>query len=161
MIEAAIRLGLLLLLATWCFMIVAPFVLPIMWGIIIAVAVFPLFAKLKSALGVCRNKLAATVYTLIAVGLLITPTLMISGSLVDTAQVLVDKYEQGTLTVPPPDESVKDWPVIGEKVSEIWTQASNNLDTTVDKYRSQLKQVSEKIVAIATSTAVTVLIFIA
>jgi len=160
MIEAAIRLGLLLLLATWCFMIVAPFVLPIMWGIIIAVAVFPLFAKLKSALG-GRNKLAATVYTLIAVGLLITPTLMISGSLVDTAQVLVDKYEQGTLTVPPPDESVKDWPVIGEKVSEIWTQALNNLDTTVDKYRPQLKQVSEKIVAIATSTAVTVLIFIA
>ena len=65
-IEAAIRLGLLLLLATWCFLIVSPFVLPIMWGIIIAVAVFPLFAKLKSALG-GRNKLAATVYTLVAV----------------------------------------------------------------------------------------------
>jgi predicted PurR-regulated permease PerM len=159
MIEAAIRLGLLLLLAAWCFLIVTPFVLPIMWGIIIAVAVFPLFAKLKSALG-GSNKLAATVYTLIAVALLITPTLMISGSLVDTAQVLVDKYEQGTLTVSPPDESVKDWPVIGEKVSDIWTQASNNLDTTVDKYRPQLKQISEKVVATATSTGVTVLIFI-
>ena len=85
---------------------------------------------------------------------------MISGSLIDTAQVVVDKYEQGTLTVSPPDASVKDWPVIGEQVSEVWTQASNNLDTTVEKYRPQLKMVSEKIVATATSTAVTVLIFI-
>lgn len=158
-IEVAIRLGLLLILVVWCFMIVSPFVLPIMWGIIIAVAIFPLFAKLKSALG-GRNKLASIVYTLIAVSFLITPTVMISGSLIDTAQVLVDKYEQGTLTVSPPDASVKDWPVIGEQVSEAWTQASNNLDTTVEKYRPQLKMVSEKIVATATSTAVTVLIFI-
>ena len=65
-IEVAIRLGLLLILVAWCFMIVSPFVLPIMWGIIIAVAIFPLFAKLKSMLG-GRNKLAAIVYTLIAV----------------------------------------------------------------------------------------------
>ena len=158
-IEVAIRLGLLLILVAWCFMIVSPFVLPIMWGIIIAVAVFPLFTKLRSALG-GRNKLAATVYTLFAVALLVTPTVMISGSIIDTAQVLVDKYENGTLTVSPPDESVKDWPVIGEKVSDVWTQASKNLDTTVEKYRPQLKAVSEKLVATATSTGVTVLVFI-
>ena len=36
-IEVAIRLGLLLILVAWCFMIVSPFVLPVMWGIIIAV----------------------------------------------------------------------------------------------------------------------------
>lgn len=48
MIEVAIRLGLLLLLATWCFLIVAPFVLPVMWGIIIAVAVFDAFWPARS-----------------------------------------------------------------------------------------------------------------
>ena len=158
-IEVVIRLGLLMLLAAWCFMIVYPFILPIMWGIIIAVAVFPLFTKLRSALG-GRNKLAAIVYTIFALALLVTPTVMISGSMIDTAQVLIDKHEQGTLTVAPPDESVKDWPVIGEQVSDVWTQASQNLDTTVEKYKPQLKAVSEKVVATATSTVVTVLVFI-
>ena len=57
MIEVAIRLGLLLLLAGWCLLIVSPFVIPIMWGMIIAVAIYPLFLKLKSVLG-GRNKLA-------------------------------------------------------------------------------------------------------
>ncbi len=110
MIEMSIRLSLLLLLVGWCLLIVVPFAIPIMWGMIIAVAIYPLFLKLKSALG-GRNKLAATVYTLIALAILITPTVMISGSLVDTARVLVEKYEQGALTVSPPDESVKDLPV--------------------------------------------------
>ena len=59
MIEVAIRLTLLLLLATWCFMIISPFILPVMWGVIIAVAIYPLFTKLKSVLG-GRNKLDIT-----------------------------------------------------------------------------------------------------
>ena len=46
-IEAAVRLGLLLLLATWCFKIITPFIVPVMWGVIIAVAIYPLFLKLK------------------------------------------------------------------------------------------------------------------
>lgn len=44
-IEAAIRLGLLLLLAAWCFRIVYPFIEPVMWGVIIAVAIYPVFVK--------------------------------------------------------------------------------------------------------------------
>ena len=67
-IEAAIRLGLLLLLATWCFMIIRPFIEPVMWGVIIAVAIYPLFVKLRSAMG-GRNKLAAVVFTLLALAL--------------------------------------------------------------------------------------------
>lgn len=158
-IELAIRLGLLILLATWCFLIVLPFIVPVMWGVIIAVAIYPLFKKLKSALG-GRNKTATTVYIVLALALLITPTVMISGSLVDTAQDVVDKYEQGTLTVEPPDESVKEWPVIGDEVHEVWTQASKNLDATVDKYKPQLKLVGEKLASTAAGAGGTVLIFI-
>ena len=158
-IEVAIRLGLLTLLAVWCFLIVAPFILPVMWGIIIAVAIYPLFTKLKSALG-GRNKLASTVYILLALALFITPTIMISGSMVDTAQRLVDKYEHGALRVEPPDESVKEWPVVGDEVYGLWTEASNNLDATVNKYKPQLKQVGEKLVETAAGAGGTVLIFI-
>lgn len=147
-IEAAIRLGLLLLLAAWCFRIIYPFIEPVMWGVIIAVAIFPLFVKLKSAMG-GRNKLAAVLYTLTALALLITPTIMISDSLVETSQSLSEQYEQGLLKIPPPQDRVKGWPLVGEKLHGIWSQASDNLQGTVEKYGPQLRQAGEKGIAIA------------
>ena len=83
-IEAAIRLGLLLLLAYWCFSIVRPFIMPVLWGVIIAVAVYPLFVRLRAMLGE-RNKLASVLYTLITLALLMTPTIMVSNSLIEYA----------------------------------------------------------------------------
>ena len=50
-LQAAIRIGLVLLLVAWCFTIVRPFVVPVVWGIIIAVATYPAFARLQAALG--------------------------------------------------------------------------------------------------------------
>ena len=42
-IEAAVRLVLLIILAYWCYTLVSPFIVILLWAIIIAVAVFPLF----------------------------------------------------------------------------------------------------------------------
>jgi len=158
-IEAAIRIGLLLFLATWCFQIVAPFIIPVMWGVIIAVAIFPLFCKLRSFLG-DKNKLAATVYTLIALALLITPTVMISNSVIDTSSIIGERYEAGTLKIPPPNDSVKEWPVIGEKTYALWSQASDDLEETLIKYDAETKKVGKAVVSAAAGAAGTVLQFV-
>jgi len=158
-IEAAIRLGLLMLLAAWCFMIVYPFIQLIMWGVIIAVAIYPLFLKLKSALG-DRNKLAAIVYTLLALAFLITPAMMISDSVIESTQAISEKYEQGQLQIPPPEENVKGWPLVGEKLYDFWSQASTNLQGTIEKYEPQLKLVGEKIIAVAAGAGGGVLQFV-
>ncbi len=158
-IEAAIRLGLLLLLGVWCFRIIYPFIEVVMWGVIIAVAIYPLFIKLKSALG-HRDKLAAVVYTFVALAFLMTPAMMISDSLIETSQVLTEKYEQGQLTVPPPDAGVKEWPLVGEKLFEIWSQASSNLQGTIEKYEPQLKVAGEKMITIAAGAGGGVLEFV-
>ncbi|NOQ89144.1 MAG: AI-2E family transporter [Gammaproteobacteria bacterium] len=158
-IEAAVRLGLLLLLATWCFKIITPFIVPVMWGVIIAVAIYPLFTKLKSVMG-NRNKLAATVYTLIMLTSLITPTVMISNSVIDTSSVISERYEAGTLEIPPPNDSVKEWPLIGEKTHEVWLQASDNLEATLIKYEKETKKVGKAIVSGAAGAAGTILQFV-
>lgn len=158
-IEAVIRIGLLLLLATWCFSIITPFIVPVMWGVIIAVAIYPLFLKLKSSLG-GNNKLAATVYTLITLALLITPTVLVSNSIIDTSAIISERYEQGTLEIPPPNESVKEWPVIGEKTHAVWTQASQNLEKTLKKYEAETKKVARAIIEGAAGAAGTILQFV-
>ena len=158
-IEAAVRLGLLLLLATWCFKIITPFIVPVMWGVIIAVAIYPLFVKLKSALG-DKNKLAATVYTLLTLALLITPTVMISNSIIDTSSIITERYEAGSLEIPPPNDSVKEWPLIGEKAHAVWLQASDNLEATLKKYDAETKKVGKAIVSGAAGAAGTILQFV-
>jgi predicted PurR-regulated permease PerM len=158
-IEASVRLGLLLLLATWCFNIITPFIVPVVWGVIIAVAIYPLFTKLKSLLG-DRNKLAAAVYTLFMLALLITPTVMISNSIIDSSSVIAERYESGTLDIPPPKDSVKDWPLIGEKTHALWAQASNNLEATLKKYDAETKKVGKAIVSGAAGAAGTILQFV-
>lgn len=158
-IEAAIRLGLLLLLAAWCFKIITPFIVPVVWGVIIAVAVYPLFMKLKARMG-GRNKLAATVYTLLTLALLITPTVMISNSIIDTSAIISERYEAGELKIPPPADSVKDWPIVGENLHGIWTQASANLEDTLKKYNAETKKIGKAIVSGAAGAAGTILQFV-
>ena len=45
-IETSIRIGLIALLVLWCFQIVRPFIQPIVWGIILAIAINPAYLRL-------------------------------------------------------------------------------------------------------------------
>ena len=50
-VEAAIRIGTIAGLIVWCFIIARPFLIPIVWGAIIAVAIFHGYEKLRAAFG--------------------------------------------------------------------------------------------------------------
>lgn len=139
-LETTIRVGILLLLVAWCFSIVRPFFIPIAWGVIIAVSAYPGYLKLRHLLG-GRGGLAATTLAVLGLVLLMVPAVMLSGTLVDTAQGLAKGLEDGTLAVPPPPPSVRDWPLVGERLSALWSQASVNLAATLAKIAPQLKAV--------------------
>ena len=81
-VEVVVRVGLLLLLAFWCFSIAQPFLVPIVWGMVIAVAVYRGFAKLRHLLGE-RDGLAATLVSIVLLLVLIVPLGMLSRALVD------------------------------------------------------------------------------
>jgi len=145
-IEVAIRLTLTFLIVALCFKIIEPFMIIVVWGIIIAVAIFPLYNKLGLALG-GRFKLAAILYTLFALSLLIAPSIMVSGSVVDTSSHLAKSFSAGTLEIPPPDQSVSEWPVIGEQVYLFWNQASTNLEQTLKQNIPEIKKLGESFLA--------------
>ena len=105
--DTAIRIALLALLVLWCFNIVRPFIMPVLWGAIMAVAIYPLFVKAHVLLG-GREKLTATLITLSVLAILIVPTVMLSGSLVESSKSLAERVEAGALVVPPPADTVKD-----------------------------------------------------
>jgi predicted PurR-regulated permease PerM len=147
-LEATIRIGLLVLLAAWCFEIVRPFIIPIAWGVIIAVGTYPLYVKLAHRLG-GKTKLAATIVVVLGLVLLLVPALMLGGTLVDSAHSLAAGLQEGSISVPPPPEGVKDWPMIGEKLDAFWNQASNNLAATLTRLAPQLQAVGSWLLSTA------------
>ncbi len=158
-IEAAIKIGLLLLVIVWCFKIIQPFILPVIWGIILAVALFPLFSLIKRLVG-GRNKLASVIFTLITVAVLVIPMIMLSVSMFDGVKDVSEKFESGTLVVPPPPESVKEWPVIGENTYSIWNLTATNMEATLVKYKDEITSVGKALLSGVTGAGVTVLQFV-
>jgi len=158
-LEAAIRLGLLALLVLWCFQIVRPFILPVLWGAIMAVAIYPLFEKAYAALG-GREKLTATLITLLALTILIVPTVMMSASVVESSKALSEQLDAGTLAVPPPSETVKDWPLIGEKTYGVWKLFSTNLEAALGKFKPQVEAIGKWFIARAAGVGGGILMFV-
>ena len=158
-IETGIRLGVIVLIAWICFAILRPFVMPVAWGIIIAVAFFPLHEKLVSAFG-GRSRLAIAVFAAVGLAILIVPTVLLMTSSVEAIERTYQAYEEGTLHVPPPRSEVKEWPIVGERTYEVWSAASRNLTATLERYASQVKGVVGTLLSAAAGAGGTVLQFV-
>jgi predicted PurR-regulated permease PerM len=158
-LEATIRIGILLLLAAWCFSIIKPFAIPIVWGVIIAVSEYPGYLKLRCWLG-GRGAAAATLMAMVGLLVLLVPAVMLSGTLVDGAHGLAKGLQEGTLAVPPPPESVKDWPLVGQSLSNYWAQASQNLAETAARIAPELKAMGKWLLSTAAGAGFGLLQFI-
>jgi len=158
-LEAAIRIGLVFLILYWCFKIGQPFIQTIIWGIIIAVAIHPSYDRLKSALG-GRGRLAAALITLFALIVLLVPTYMLSESLISAVQGYSANIDKGTLSVPPPPESIRSWPVIGEPLHTFWSLASNNLAAALSKTAPYLKKYGIPLISTAAGAGVGIVKFV-
>lgn len=138
-VDAAIRIAFLGLIVVWCFMIFSPFVTIIFWSIIIAVTAYPLFVRMTGWFG-GRKGLASTVFVIISIGVVLIPGIGLTGSIIETGKSLSADLEAGTVEVAPPDESVRDWPLIGEKLYSLWSEASLGLESTLEKHHDQVKK---------------------
>jgi len=159
-LETTIRIGVILLLAAWCFQIVRPFLIPVLWGVIIAVAVYPGYRRLEAALH-GRGRLAAILITLVMFIVLLVPTFMLADTLVGGIHGIAGRMQHGTLGIPPPPESVAGWPIIGESLDRFWRAASINLATAIKPLTPQLKQLGTWLLSGAAGAGLGILQFIA
>ncbi len=156
--EAAIRIGLVVLWVGWCFQILRPFVIPIIWGIIIAVAIYPIYGYLRSLLK-DSTRVAAILVTIGMLVILVWPAVLIGGLLVENAETVVNHLRDGTFKVPPPPQGLETWPLIGEPLSKFWNLASVNIEGALVQLEPQIMMVASWLLSVVAGIGMAILQF--
>ncbi len=144
-IEITIKISILATLVVWTFFLIKPFLIPVIWGMILAVALEPFLGKFAGMLG-GRRSVAATLFVLTIVAALIVPSVLLVMQSIDTVQVISERMHDQTPVIPPPPGKVADWPVVGNSIYQAWQLFSTNLETALKQFAPQLKVVAGKII---------------
>lgn len=151
-IDLTLKLLLIVILLAWCVMILLPFLIPLLWGIILAITLFPVYNQLLKLMK-GKKGLAAAVITILLLLFLIVPSIFLISSVVDGAKQVITSLRDHTLVIPPPDPAVADWPVVGKPIYGAWQMITTNLETAVLQYREQILLVGDKFLGVLKSIA--------
>ena len=158
-IETLIQLLALAVLIGWCFNIIEPFITPLVWGCILAVAIFPVFKRLTKLLH-GKEILSAVLITITLLLLIILPAIYLGVKTSEEIKFVTNAYQQGQLIIPPAPENVKSWPLIGSKVFSIWQDASTNIELLIKNNPDIVSKVFNTTLIIVTSAGKGITIFI-
>jgi predicted PurR-regulated permease PerM len=142
--DTFIRMLFLLLIIAWCLMLMYPFISIMLWGLILAIALMPVHSSLtKLVRG--NAKLASVILVIISLVIIIVPSYYFLESTVKEVKDFSANFKGGTLSIPPPSESVKSWPVVGGVVYQTWYTGSTDIKVIIIKYQDQLLVAGKKI----------------
>jgi predicted PurR-regulated permease PerM len=150
-IELSIRLGALALLLYWSFLLVQPFISIVIWSAVLTVALYPIFEWISFRLG-GRRRLAAALTTILSLLVIIGPATWLALGLIDSFRAISDQLDLSILRIPPPANSVKEWPLIGEPIYQFWELASTNFSAALAKIVPQLKPLGGRLLRVGADT---------
>ena len=136
-LETTIKVGLVLGLIVWCSIILRPFFMITLWGVIISIAIFPLYHWFTDKLG-NRKKLSAALVTIFLLLLILAPMALLADSLFEAVQSIRMSFQTSQSLIPPPPGSIQTWPVIGSTIFGLWQSASSNLAGFAKEHSDQL-----------------------
>jgi predicted PurR-regulated permease PerM len=160
LVDVFIRAGLILVMVILCYEIFAPFRTLMVWALILALTLYPAHQKLAKRMGGKQGH-AATVMVLAGIVLIVTPTTVLVNSIGDSVHDLINGVRDNTLQIPPPSQSVAEWPVVGKKVYGVWSQAHNNLPAVVQSMQPKIGDLAKKAVAMVACVGGDIAMFLA
>jgi len=155
-LEVSVNVGLLILLTGACLLILRPFLPLILWGIIIAIAAYPGYRRLKGLLG-GRGGLTAVACTVLLLAIFIFPVVLLTGSLVEGIQSLAARLTQETPFIPPPPPRVGTSPIVGPPLRDAWDLASKNVSVALQTFTPQIRKIIPELLSISAQIGLAVL----
>ena len=160
LLDVLIRAGLILVLVMLCYRVFAPFLVLMVWALILAITLYPLHRLLAAKMG-GRPGLAATLIVVLGVALIVAPTAVLLNSMGDSVHRLIGEVQQNTLQIPPPKPGVAEWPVVGTKVHAYWQLAHDNLPALVKSLQPKIGELAKVALAMVASIGGGILAFVA
>jgi len=156
MIESVITLVLVFLVMALCLLIISPFLLAILWAVIIAVSVFPLYdfmvRKMKG-----KRIFPAILITIIMVGIIIGPVIWFFSAAASNADLITKYLHSGELNIATPSPKISEWPLIGKPLYTFLSSLSTNLESLLEKYYPQILRASQVLLGGVLSATMTFL----
>ena len=140
-VEIAVSLLLIFIILYWSLQILSPFVNLIIWAAVIAIAIYKPFLKLQSAVG-GRKKLAVALFVILGLAIVAVPAWMFVGSIMDSVSEIHTSLDTAEFSVSPPNERVKDWPVVGKKLYAGWSAAATNTEAWLAENIESVKAIA-------------------
>lgn len=150
--ETLIRVGLIAVLVFLCVRVFMPFSHLVLLSIILAIALYPLFARMTRAFG-GRRAVAATVLVLLTLALIGVPLVLLGGQVAQQLSELHGQMEDEAVRVQPPDPEVADWPIVGDRVYAAWNDAAANLPAFLQEHREVFRTWARKLLSMAAGGA--------
>jgi predicted PurR-regulated permease PerM len=117
-IDRALALAALGLIIVGCFLVLRPFLTAILWAVILAITLFPVYEWLQARMSPVLASLV--VVTLIAVGL-IAPFAIVGFEVADNAERVAGWFRQAIQSGPPDAPGwIAGVPVVGPRLAEYW-----------------------------------------
>ncbi|WP_233873343.1 AI-2E family transporter [Paraburkholderia adhaesiva] len=160
LLDVLIRAGLVAVLAVFCYRIFVPFLNLMVWALILAITLYPLQVMLRRTLA-NKDGLIATLIVLVAFVVVLGPTYMLGVALADSLENAMAIVKSGSFQIPPPDDSVANWPLVGKRVYAGWLAASTDLVSFAQKFAPQLKEVGRALLGTVTGLGAGLLVFFA
>lgn len=155
-VETTIKIGMTLLLCLWCFYIVQPFIVPLVWGLIITVSIFPVYKRLLSLLK-GRQKLAAAIVTLVLLLIIVVPVVTLAAAVANSGEDLAQQLAGGSFSIPLPTDKVASWPLIGESLFKYWTLVATSPMEALKPIAPQIKAVGQWLISTGVSLTAAIL----
>lgn len=159
-VDLVIRLALLAGIVYSTLLLLRPIAGLMLWSVILAVAVFPLFAFLRRHLRL-RPGVTAILLAVVLLALLVIPAAVLGVSAVDTLEAYARHLLGGNALLPRPPESIQNWPLIGQRLYSFWSQAASDVRTLLSAHVSQIASLGRWIGGIAAGVALELLQFAA
>ena len=158
LLDVLIRAGLVAVLAIFCFRIFVPFLNLMVWALILAITLYPLQLRLRRSLG-GKDGLVATLIILVAFGVILVPTYMLGLAVADSIERAMAIVKSGNFHIPPPAESIANWPVVGHRIYDFWQQAATDVTGLAQKFAPQLKSAALVLLETVTGLGAGLLVF--
>jgi predicted PurR-regulated permease PerM len=144
--DRMLGLGALAVLMAGCLLVLFPFVTALLLAVILTFATWPVYLRLRNAVG-GRNTVAAALMTLATSLFLLAPFIIVAVGLADNAAALMEAFggvfEPG---LPDPPAWVKTLPLVGERMDAYWRGLTHDEGQLIEEIKNFIPPAREALV---------------